>query len=239
MHPAGRNNPCGAKEQERDAEQFQFMEETMKNKNQLIGCCGLDCEKCDARIATFTNDNALREKTAARWTKLNGVTITPEMISCTGCRIEGAKTPFCDKLCPVHTCVRKKGLDTCADCGQMDGCPTLGQIAVNSPFVLKNLKALHNELFAGEFVCDENYKNIADKNLLSLLEHRLYDNSNSEEIGFDEFHNALEKMSEVALLLQRFKDRQEAITYLTNETGLPAEECASAYDIYMKIFECR
>ena len=34
-----------------------------------------------------------------------------------------------------------------------------------------------------------------------------------------------------------FKDRQEAITYLTNETGLPAEECASAYDIYMKIFE--
>ena len=94
-----------------------------------------------------------------------------------------------------------------------------------------------NELFAGEFVCDENYKNIVDKNLLSLLEHRLYDDSNSEEIGFDEFHNALEKMSEVALLLQRFKDRQEAITYLTNETGLPAEECASAYDIYMKIFE--
>lgn len=33
--------------------------ETMKNTNQLIGCCGLDCEKCDARIATITNDNAL------------------------------------------------------------------------------------------------------------------------------------------------------------------------------------
>lgn len=40
--------------------------------NQLIGCCGLDCEKCDARVATVTNDNALREKTAALWTKLNG-----------------------------------------------------------------------------------------------------------------------------------------------------------------------
>lgn len=34
----------------------------MKSTNQLIGCCGLDCEKCDARIATITNDNALREK---------------------------------------------------------------------------------------------------------------------------------------------------------------------------------
>ena len=64
----------------------------MKHTNQLIGCCGLDCEKCAARIATRTNDNALREKTAALWTKLNGVTILP----------------FCDKLCPVHNCVREK-----------------------------------------------------------------------------------------------------------------------------------
>ena len=49
--------------------------------NDLIGCCGLDCETCDARIATLTNDNALREKTAALWTRLNGVTITPETIN--------------------------------------------------------------------------------------------------------------------------------------------------------------
>ena len=114
----------------------------MKKTNQLIGCCGLDCEKCDARIATLTNDNALREKTAALWTKLNGVTITPDMINCTGCRIDGAKTPFCDKLCPVHNCVREKSLDTCADCPQMDSCPTLGCISVNSPFVLENLNRL-------------------------------------------------------------------------------------------------
>ena len=112
----------------------------MKYTNQFIGCCGLDCEKCDARIATITNDNALREKTAALWTKLNGVTITPEMINCTGCRIAGAKTPFCDKFCPVHNCVREKESDTCADCGRMDECPTLGIIATNNPFVLENLK---------------------------------------------------------------------------------------------------
>ena len=101
---------------------------------------GLRKMRCQNR-----NDNkrhALREKTAALWTKLNEVTITPEMINCTGCRVDGAKTPFCDRLCPVHNCVREKGLDTCADCVQMDGCPTLGQIAVNSPLVLENLKAL-------------------------------------------------------------------------------------------------
>lgn len=110
--------------------------------NKLIGGCGLDCEKCDARIATITNDNDLREKTAELWTKLNGVQITAEMINCTGCRIEGAKTLFCDKICPIHNCVREKGLDTCADCPQMDGCQTLGSIAVNNPSVLDNFKRL-------------------------------------------------------------------------------------------------
>lgn len=114
----------------------------MKNRNQLIGCCGLSCETCDARIATIKNDNALREKTAALWTRLNGVTITPEMINCTGCRIDGAKTPFCDRLCPVHNYVRQKGLDTCADCMQMYKCQTLGKIAANSPFILENLNRL-------------------------------------------------------------------------------------------------
>lgn len=93
-----------------------------------------------------------------------------------------------------------------------------------------------NELFAGEFVCDENYKNVADDNLLILLEHRLYD-TDSKEITFDEFHNSLKRISEVALLLQRFEDKQEAITYLVNKTGLSEEECTSAYDIYVKMFD--
>ena len=70
----------------------------MKYTDILIGCCGLDCEKCDARIATLANDNALRKKTAALWTELNGVTILPDMINRVGCRVEGEKTPFCDKL---------------------------------------------------------------------------------------------------------------------------------------------
>ncbi len=92
-----------------------------------------------------------------------------------------------------------------------------------------------NELFAGEFVCDDNYKRIADENLLMLLEHRLYDTS-SKEISFDEFHNCLSKISEVTLLLQRFWGKQEAVEYLVKETGLPVEECASAYDFYRKMF---
>ena len=75
----------------------------MEDTNQLIGCCGLDCETCDARIATLTNDNTLREKTAALWTELNGVPITAEMINCTGCRMEGAKTHSATSSVPYIT----------------------------------------------------------------------------------------------------------------------------------------
>ena len=34
---------------------------------QLIACCGIDCENCDVRIATITNDDELRKKTAQKW----------------------------------------------------------------------------------------------------------------------------------------------------------------------------
>ncbi len=43
---------------------------------QFIACCGLDCEMCDARIATLTNDDALREATARKWSEMNN---TPEI----------------------------------------------------------------------------------------------------------------------------------------------------------------
>ena len=70
----------------------------------FIAYCGLDCEKCDAYKATQNNDNALREKVAKLWSEMNGVEITPEMINCEGCRVDGVKTPYCDSLCPIRQC---------------------------------------------------------------------------------------------------------------------------------------
>ena len=49
--------------------------------NKFIAYCGLDCEKCEARIATVNNDIQLREKVAQLWTKLNGVKITADMMA--------------------------------------------------------------------------------------------------------------------------------------------------------------
>ena len=87
------------------------------------------------------------------------------MMSCTGCRVDGPKTPFCDKLCPIHTCVREKGFDTCADCAQMDGCPVLGRIAAKNPAALENLKQLRTPVQTE----DEAAQTAASAALLGIL----------------------------------------------------------------------
>ncbi|MBO4990318.1 MAG: DUF3795 domain-containing protein [Clostridia bacterium] len=108
----------------------------------LIGYCGIDCEKCDARIATRNDDNALREKTAKLWSELNGVEILPEMIHCEGCRVDGAKTYFCEMLCAIRKCALAKECETCGDCAGMDGCDTVGAIVSNDAEALNRLKEI-------------------------------------------------------------------------------------------------
>ena len=107
---------------------------------QMIAYCGLDCEKCDAFIATKNDDNALREKTAEYWSKLNGITITPEQINCEGCRNNGKKTVYCDSLCPIRKCAVSHGFSTCGDCAELENCPTVGMVVSNNEQALKNLK---------------------------------------------------------------------------------------------------
>ena len=108
--------------------------------NQYIACCGLDCETCEARLATVNNDDALRAKVAKLWSDLNGVEITPEMINCVGCRINGVKTPYCESLCPIRQCALGRGVETCGDCSAMESCEKLGAITEHNADALKRLK---------------------------------------------------------------------------------------------------
>ena len=100
--------------------------------NQYIAYCGLDCEACEARLATVSNDQELRVRVAAEWSELNGVVITPEMINCSGCRVPGVKTPYCDSLCPIRQCALGKGMETCGNCPDMKVCGKLGAITENN-----------------------------------------------------------------------------------------------------------
>lgn len=110
----------------------------MKN---MIGYCGLDCETCDAYIATINDDQALREKTAKLWAELNNAPILPEHINCQGCRVDGVKTVFCDSLCPIRQCALKKGVTTCGGCPTLSTCLTVGEVISNNAEALENLKA--------------------------------------------------------------------------------------------------
>ena len=108
--------------------------------NKMIAYCGLDCEHCDAYLATMNDDQELRKKTAKLWAELNNAPILPEHINCQGCRVEGVKTVFCDSMCGVRQWGMKKGIDTCGDCSELERCSIVGAILENNPSALKNLK---------------------------------------------------------------------------------------------------
>lgn len=80
------------------------------------------------------------KKTAQLWAELNNAPILPEHINCEGCRADGMKTVYCDKLCAVRQCALKKGVTTCGSCPDMENCKTVGAIISNNPDALKNLK---------------------------------------------------------------------------------------------------
>lgn len=108
--------------------------------NQLIACCGLDCESCDARIATVGNDNELREKTAQKWSVMNNAPeITAATINCMGCRADGAKFAYCSDYCQIRKCVYEKGFNTCGDCKELDNCPVVGCVFQYTPGAKENL----------------------------------------------------------------------------------------------------
>ena len=109
-------------------------------ENKYIAYCGLDCAKCEARLATINMDNELRKKVARSWSELNGVEITPEMINCSGCRIDGVKTPYCDSMCPIRKCAMSRGYETCANCDDHNSCKTLAAVTNSSEEALFNLK---------------------------------------------------------------------------------------------------
>ena len=106
---------------------------------QLIACCGLDCETCDARIATLTDDNALREVTARKWAEMNNAPeITAETINCMGCRTDGTKFGYCS-MCGIRSCATGRGYETCGECAELNSCPKIGPILQHSPDARSNL----------------------------------------------------------------------------------------------------
>lgn len=91
--------------------------------SELIAYCGLDCNACNAFVATRDNDAALRTKTAADWSKMFGHEFKPADINCTGCAGNGRHVAFC-AMCAVRKCARDHKVTNCGTCDDY-GCATL------------------------------------------------------------------------------------------------------------------
>lgn len=117
-----------------------FNHKKSMTKTSIIACCGLDCAKCDARIATINNDDILRQKTAKLWCEMNHTDlITPESINCMGCRADGVKFAYCSHMCEIRKCAVTKGYETCAECNDKPSCSKLDPFR-NNEEVKANLK---------------------------------------------------------------------------------------------------
>ena len=93
-----------------------------------------------------------------------------------------------------------------------------------------------NELSAGERIKDEDYKKVADDNLMQLLKYKLYCLSD-KSITFDEFGNALDRISYAVTILKSFSTKEEAVNYMMKETDLSYDECSYAYDFYINLYK--
>ena len=106
---------------------------------QLIACCGIDCENCDARTATVNNDNELKEKTAKMWSEMyQAPHITAESINCMGCRTDGPIFDYCN-VCEIRNCAQTKGFVTCGECSEIDTCESIAPVLQHVPTAKENL----------------------------------------------------------------------------------------------------
>ncbi|HON93694.1 MAG TPA: DUF3795 domain-containing protein [Sedimentisphaerales bacterium] len=105
---------------------------------QMLAVCGLDCAVCPAQIAHKTDDQALRVKTAAEWSKQFNVALAPEAIDCVGClTLDGPHIGHCGE-CEIRKCGLSRRVKNCALCGDYP-CDTIGNFIANVPSAKANL----------------------------------------------------------------------------------------------------
>jgi len=110
--------------------------------NKVIAICGLDCAACPAYIASMNNDDELRKKTAAEWSKAYNFECKPEMVNCHGClATDGVQIGHCAD-CGMRKCALSKSMATCASCGEYAACQQLGDFFKAAPEAKKNLDAM-------------------------------------------------------------------------------------------------
>ena len=108
---------------------------------QIVAICGLECSSCPAYIARLKNDDVLRKKTAAEWSKTFGAEINPEDINCVGCiAADGVHIGHCSE-CEIRKCGFTKNVKNCAYCDEYI-CERMEKWFKNVPDAKKRLEQI-------------------------------------------------------------------------------------------------
>jgi len=84
--------------------------------DRMVAYCGLVCTECPAYIATQAGDHLLLMRTAVEWSRMYGVSISPESIMCDGCLAESDRLCAHCYECDIRACARERGVANCAWC---------------------------------------------------------------------------------------------------------------------------
>ena len=113
--------------------------EQNRRTSKTLAMCGLDCGACPAFVAHKTNDQALREKTAAEWSRQFQADIKPADINCVGClKTRGVHIGHCSE-CEIRTCGLARKVKNCALCDDYP-CETISKFLTNVPPAKANLE---------------------------------------------------------------------------------------------------
>ncbi len=110
-----------------------------RRDTKTLAMCGLDCAACPAYVAYRTNDQALREKTAAEWSKQFRHEIKPAEINCVGClKTKGVQISHCAE-CEIRKCGLARKVKNCAMCKDYP-CDKISKFIANVPPAKANLE---------------------------------------------------------------------------------------------------
>lgn len=111
--------------------------------DRIIAFCGLTCSECEAYQATQANDDAWKERVAAKWREeFHAPDIDVAAVTCDGClAFDGRLGAHCYE-CDIRACGIQRGVANCAACADYQSCEKIAGFFKFAPEAKTTLDSL-------------------------------------------------------------------------------------------------